>query len=116
MKFFSTLIKFILFVIIIFVLIHYKFIEIPSLDVFSKSYSEIIIICLLIFINLVINSYKWWLLLISFRYNISFSITYLIYSVGIFLNNIMPGGIGGDIVKGTYLLNLLGLIKEPNLY
>ena len=107
MKFFSTLIKFILFVIIIFVLIHYKFIEIPSIEIFSKSYTDIIIICFLIFINIVINSYKWWLLLISFRYNISFSITYLIYSVGIFFNNIMPGGIGGDIVKGTYLFKFI---------
>ena len=107
MKFFSTLIKFILFVIIIFVLIHYKFVEIPSLDFFSKSYSEIITICLLIFINIIINSYKWWLLLISFNYNISYSITYLIYSVGVFFNNIMPGGIGGDIIKGTYLFKYI---------
>ena len=29
--------------------------------------------------------------------------TYFLYSTGLFFNNFMPGGTGGDIIKGVYL-------------
>ena len=97
------MLKILLFIAIIIALTQFNIIEIPSLSVFSGQTSNIFIIVFLISVNIILGSFKWWLLLKTFKYNISYKICYLLYSIGVFFNTIMPGGFGGDIIKGTYL-------------
>ena len=103
----TTTLKFIFIITIIFVLLQYNIVNIPNLSVFSEQISKVFFICFLITINITLGAYKWWLLLITFKYNISYRISYLLYSVGVFFNSIMPGGFGGDVIKGTYLFKYI---------
>jgi len=107
MKITITILKLVLFIIIIFFLLQYNIVDIPNLSVFTDQISNVIFIFILISINIILGAYKWWLLLLTFQYNISYKISYLLYSVGVFFNSIMPGGFGGDIIKGTYLFKYI---------
>ncbi len=103
MKITIAALKILLFIAIIFALFQYNIVEIPDYNYFQGNTSSIFLILFLISANIILGAYKWWLLLKTFRYNISYKICYLLYSVGVFFNSIMPGGFGGDIIKGTYL-------------
>lgn len=58
----------------------------------------------LVGLNLLLNSYRWHLLLHSFSVKQSFYESFKLGLVGIFFNYAMPGGVGGDLVKGYYIV------------
>lgn len=55
------------------------------------------------FLTLVFNTWRWLILLRSQGFNASFGQTLSLSFIGLFFNFAMPGGVGGDVVKGYYL-------------
>ena len=53
---------------------------------------------------LVINAKRWQILLTYENVNISFTDSFRLSLIGIFFNFFTPGGVGGDIVKASYLM------------
>jgi len=51
-----------------------------------------------------INSYRWLLLLRAQSINISYLYAIKLTFIGSFFNFFMPGGVGGDVMKGYYLI------------
>ena len=66
-------------------------------------------ICLILLFTVlsgvVINNYRWVLLLRGQNFDISTRETLPLTFIGLFFNFAMPGGVGGDVVKGYYLVN-----------
>lgn len=58
----------------------------------------------LIFLNVAINNYRWTFLLNAQRFPVKAGETLPLTLIGLFFNFAMPGGVGGDVVKGYYLL------------
>lgn len=58
----------------------------------------------LLVLNVALVSFRWWLLLRSQQVSISYlkSVRYTL--VGMFFNYAMPGGVGGDVIKGIYVV------------
>lgn len=54
--------------------------------------------------NLVLNNYRWLLLLRSQGFKVNFESTLKLTFIGLFFNLVIPGGVGGDVVKGYYLI------------
>ena len=50
------------------------------------------------------NNLRWYILLKALSVKTSFKDTFKLSLVGLFFNYAMPGGVGGDIVKGYYIL------------
>ena len=99
----SKVLKLLFSVSIIYILIQYNIININDIALLTKNYTLVLYSLIIFFTIIILASLKWWLLLISANYNIPFLMTYLLYSTGLFFNNFMPGGTGGDIIKGVYL-------------
>ena len=99
----SKILKLLFSVAIIYILIQYNIININDIALLTKNYTLVLYSLIIFFTIIILASLKWWLLLISANYNIPFLMTYLLYSTGLFFNNFMPGGTGGDIIKGVYL-------------
>ena len=99
----SKVLKLLFSVSIIYILIQYNIININDIALLTKNYTLVLYSLIIFFTIVILASLKWWLLLISANYNIPFLMTYLLYSTGLFFNNFMPGGTGGDIIKGVYL-------------
>ena len=99
----SKVLKLLFSVSIIYILIQYNIININDIALLTKNYTLVLYTLIIFFTIIILASLKWWLLLISANYNIPFLMTYLLYSTGLFFNNFMPGGTGGDIIKGVYL-------------
>lgn len=59
-----------------------------------------------------ISAYRWQLFLVAEGASVSVYRLFKFYMVGMFLNNFIPGGLGGDIVKGYRLHQT---INNPNL-
>lgn len=65
----------------------------------------VFLICfLLIGINLIVCSERWRKLLQSQNLQSSFLETFRLTLIGIFFNYVIPGGVGGDVVKGYYIV------------
>ena len=88
---------------IIYLLLTYNVVNVAELGLIFKNYEYILFALLLMIITVPLGTYRWWALLCSERYNISYKNTLLIYSTGLFFNIFMPGSSGGDITKGYYL-------------
>tara|TARA_B100000768_G_C11284429_1_gene381169 strand:+ start:1724 stop:2722 length:999 start_codon:yes stop_codon:yes gene_type:complete len=101
----KNLIKVFLVVIIIFFLIEYNVINVLEIIKVFENYNSFLFIFLLMLVTIFIGAFKWWILLRSEKYCISYYNAYLIYSTGIFFNIFMPGGAGGDITKSLYLFS-----------
>jgi uncharacterized protein (TIRG00374 family) len=63
-----------------------------------------LVFLLLCFGNLLINNLRWLLLMRNVSINISFMESMKLSLIGIFFNYMMPGGVGGDLVKGYYIV------------
>lgn len=61
-------------------------------------------VLLLSFLGLVVNNFRWTLLLKSQELMYSFSSTLKLSFIGIFFNFALPSSIGGDVVKAYYLV------------
>jgi glycosyltransferase 2 family protein len=77
-----------------------------DLDSLAKISSPIIwfLGVLLFFVVAAVNSYRWLLLLKLENVEISFLKSFKLSLIGIFFNFFMPGGVGGDVIKGGYLI------------
>jgi uncharacterized protein (TIRG00374 family) len=64
----------------------------------------ILIVIILYFINLLTKAFRWYLLVNSAGAKVSFKKTFPFYVIGLALNNVTPGKIGGEPVR-AYLLN-----------
>lgn len=58
---------------------------------------------LLTAVNLSLMAYRWFLLLRSRGFHVSYIESFKLFMIGIFFNYAIPGSIGGDVVKGYYL-------------
>lgn len=56
-----------------------------------------------LFLNLYINNYRWVFLLRGQGFDIGVKETLPLSLIGLFFNYAMPGGVGGDLVKGYYI-------------
>ena len=101
MKTLKILVKFFLVLVVIFLMLHFKIIEIPSIDILFNSFT--LLILPIIFISIVIHNFGWWLLLRAQKYNITYLKSLFIYLAGTFFNIVMPGGVGGDAARCMYL-------------
>jgi len=54
-----------------------------------------------------LSTFRWWLLLRALHLNVPLLRTYFISWIGGLLSTVVPGTMGGDIVKGTYIFNAL---------
>ena len=93
--------KIVLVISVIFALLNYKIIDFSSIT-FLLNFN-IIPIILLLTLTIPISTFIWWNLLKDQNYNINYKSSFLIYTTGVFFNVFMPGGVGGDVVKGYYL-------------
>jgi uncharacterized protein (TIRG00374 family) len=77
-----------------------------DLDSFRKIASpQLIAVCMsCMFLQLFFNNYRWLLLLRGQGINSSVRYTFPLTFIGLFFNFVMPGGVGGDVIKGYYLL------------
>lgn len=55
-------------------------------------------------LGLIFNNWRWLLLMRSKSIAISFRSSFSLTLIGLFWNFAMPGGVGGDVVKGYYLM------------
>jgi uncharacterized protein (TIRG00374 family) len=62
-----------------------------------------------IIISLTFHTLVWFQLLRALSFKLSFRRTYILYWVGVFVDNLIPGGWSGDLFK-AYLLN-----KDPTV-
>jgi len=99
----KNILKILIAFIIIYFLINYNIINIVELKKVFNNFNYIFYILILMFITIPLGTFRWWMLLDSEKYNISYTNAYLLYSTGLFFNIFMPGGAGGDITKGYYL-------------
>ena len=58
----------------------------------------------LVFVSIAINNHRWLILLRAQGFRGSTRSTFPLTLIGLFFNFAMPGGVGGDVVKGYYLL------------
>jgi uncharacterized protein (TIRG00374 family) len=56
------------------------------------------------FINICLNNYRWGILLRGQGFAVGMRETLPLTLIGLFFNYAMPGGVGGDLVKGFYLM------------
>lgn len=64
-----------------------------------------LIICLaLVFVGFLLNNQRWRELLRTQNINTTFVSTMKLTMIGVFFNFAMPGGVGGDIIKGYYFV------------
>ena len=89
-------------------LIYYLFITIPwgevSEVVFSASIYWLIISVLVQILSLILLALRWRVILRNFESNISFYDIIKVSFIGIAINNVLPGSIGGDFVRGAYII------------
>lgn len=52
-----------------------------------------------------LNNYRWYVLLKSQGFQHSVKQTFQLSLIGLFFNFMVPGGVGGDVVKGAYLVS-----------
>lgn len=68
-------------------------------------HSPLLLPCMLtLFLNIFINNYRWVLLMRGQGFDLGIKETLPLSFIGLFFNYAMPGGVGGDLVKGYYIL------------
>jgi glycosyltransferase 2 family protein len=66
--------------------------------------ARVAVLVLLVGLQIFINNYRWQLLLQAQGLSLRTSATFPLSLIGMFFNYAMPGGVGGDVVKGFYLI------------
>lgn len=77
-----------------------------DLNVFGQLIDPIFVLVGLttMFVCFAANNYRWKLLLKALGYNLSTWLLLKLTLIGLFFNFAFPGGVGGDVVKGYYLV------------
>ncbi|MCB0356752.1 MAG: flippase-like domain-containing protein [Bdellovibrionales bacterium] len=65
--------------------------------------SFVVICYLLVLLMLNVNNMRWWLLLKARHFTTSYLNTLSLTFIGLFFNFVMPGSVGGDVIKGYYI-------------
>jgi glycosyltransferase 2 family protein len=98
--------KIIVFLILILYLVSNETIKLDILfnNLFLQ-YQIILISILLIFISILIGSFRWYLILKIFKFNINYYKVFKITYIGNFFNSLLLGGYGGDALRVYYIYN-----------
>ena len=88
--------------IIFYVLYKVSFIEVKEIFLKANGWYLLAIFALIV-IGVFVRSLKWKILLNAQDINASYIYTTKLYFIGMFFNTFMPGGVGGDVVKGYKL-------------
>ena len=114
MKKFNSLFKLALTIFVVYVLIRFNIISFKDVAVLKENLITVSVVILLLLATLLIASYKWWILLKNINYDIPYSMSYFLYTTGLFFNIFMPGSAGGDLVKGVYLFKFVKISQRTN--
>ncbi len=77
--------------------------DFASLSVLAD-FRHFLVLALLLFLNLLVNNMRWTAMLKMKGFGFTNRHTFPLTLIGTFFNYAMPGGLGGDVVKGYYLL------------
>lgn len=72
------------------------------LHLFQPGY--LVVLYLMMVLNIALNNLRWYLLLIGQKFNVTFWSTFKLTFIGLFFNFAVPGGVGGDLAKGYYVV------------
>lgn len=97
----TSLVKIIIAIALIYWLINSGKIDLVSLKALLTPLS-ILVCSALVIIGFTLNNERWRTLLSSQNVNNNFGATMKLTFIGLFFNFAMPGGVGGDIIKGFY--------------
>ncbi len=99
----KTLLKIAFSGLLIWWLIHKRVLDFDSLKIIGTP--PLIALCLVsVFVQIFINNYRWLTLMRAQGLQSTMAKTLPLSFIGMFFNFAMPGGVGGDVVKGYYLL------------
>ena len=98
MKIFFNLIQYIVLSVLIYYLYKHNYFNFEFLHSFFDR-KIFYIIFLFSFITIVLNSYRWLLILRSYNFKIHFFEVFRLVYISSFFNNILPGSYGGDLVR-----------------
>ena len=99
----NSIFKFIVATSLIVWMIYNGMLDLSSLSIFSNPTFLLISVFLVLF-QIVMNNLRWAFLLKMQNFRFSTKQTLRLTLIGLFFNYAIPGGVGGDIVKGYYLL------------
>ncbi|MBU3916344.1 flippase-like domain-containing protein [bacterium] len=99
---FTSILKFIVAIGLIAWMVYSGMLELSSLAVLTNPLYLITSI-FLVFLTIVINNIRWAFLLKMQDFKLSTKQTFPLTLIGVFFNYAIPGGVGGDVVKGYYL-------------
>lgn len=76
-----------------------------DLTVLKQLATPEIVTCGLLVVGLLllIQSWRWWILLRARQFEVSFREAWQLFLIGVFFNYALPGAIGGDVVKAFYI-------------
>ena len=114
MKKLTSLFKLVVTILAIYFLVKLNIISFNDISKLRENYLGVFIIIFLMFVTLVIASYKWWILLKKIKYDIPYLMSYYLYTTGLFFNIFMPGSAGGDLIKGLYLFKFVKTSQRTN--
>ena len=98
MKKFFNIIQYILLFLLLYYLYKNNYFDLEFLNSFF--YKKIFyIVFLFSFITIILNSYRWLIILKSHKFKISFFEIFKLVYISSFFNNILPGSYGGDLVR-----------------
>jgi len=99
----SNIVKFLLAGAIIIWLVRSDLLDVEQL--FKLLRGEFLVLGLAIcFVGIFVNNYRWYLLLKCQGFKSTIPSTLSLTFIGLFFNLAMPGGVGGDLVKGYYVV------------
>lgn len=101
--FISSILKFTVAASLIVWMVYNGMLELSSLSALSNPVYFLISV-ILVFLNIAINNIRWAFLLKMQSFRFSARQTLPLTFIGVFFNFAIPGGVGGDVVKGYYLL------------
>jgi len=87
---------------LIYFLLHTGLLKVGSLKELLNL-QTVAIALILVGINLVMLNWRWYWLLKSRGFMVSFGQTFVLYLIGVFFNYALPSSVGGDVVKAYYL-------------
>lgn len=102
-KHITTLAKFALAIGIIIWLVRSGLLDFQQL--FNLLQGQFLVFGLLIcFVGIFVNNFRWYLLLRCQGFDVTVGSTLALTFIGLFFNLAMPGGVGGDLIKGYYVV------------
>lgn len=63
----------------------------------------IFVVLILTTLMLLFNNWRWWVLLQARKFDLSFFESLRLTFIGLFFNFVVPGSVGGDLIKGYYV-------------